>query len=197
MIIFYEKRPSDQQQDMAITNSTIVLEKMESLGKLELVKYNFKEITEYKELSREKLTILKILGSNRIDPDSEAILISHGEAVGCLDLTKIKKEDITFTADTVLIVLPHPELCYYKIDLENTQLYSLKTGYFVDEKAFVESAYEKAEEKIKEAALQTGILEQTKINAQLILKPLLQETSGNKNIILRFNSPGHSLNTDR
>ena len=43
-------------------------------------------------------------------------MIVSGEATGCLDLTKIRLGDIT-EKDSVLVVhLPEPEICSYKID---------------------------------------------------------------------------------
>ncbi len=157
--------------------STTILERIESIGKIELVKYSFKEILEITRKTPEFLSIFKL------GPDSKAVLITSGEAVGCIDLSEISSEDLIQQGDTLLITLPQPELCYYKVDLENTKLYSLQTGFFTEESKFVEEAYRQAERQIKEAALQSNIIEQTKSNADLILKPILEKISGKKIII--------------
>jgi len=161
-----------EQPTETLINSSTVLREVEALGKLELVKYNFKEITELEELSKKYLNIFQL------GPDSRIALISEGQAVGCLDLTKLKEEDVTVTEDTVYIALPKAELCYYKLDMEKTRIYSLQTNPLKDEKSFIQKAYKQAEKEIKESALRSGILKQTEENADIMLKPLIEQMSG-------------------
>lgn len=153
-------------------NNTAVLTQIESLGKLELVKYNFKEITELEELSKKYLSIFQL------GPDSRIALISEGQAVGCIDLEKMNLDDVLIENDTLFVSLPNPELCYYKLDLSKSRIYSLQTNPLKDERAFIEKAYKSAENEIKKAALNSGILEQTRINAKTMLKPFLENVSG-------------------
>lgn len=152
----------------------LVLQKVEDLGKLELVKYQFKEITELEKLSKKYLKIFQL------GPDSKIALISTGEAVGCIDLTKMSKEDIISDENAVIITLPRPELCYYKIDLQRSRIYSLQTNPLMDEKEFIEEAYRSAEAQIKQAALDAGILYQVEENAEKVLRPIFEEISGKK-----------------
>lgn len=169
--------PPPEVTDIEVT-TTLVTE-IEAMGKVELVKYRFQEVTEVKELSREFLSILKL------DPDAKAVLITQGEAVGCLDLMKVSAEDVRITADTVWMRLPDPEICYYKLDMENTRLYSVETGFFTDRNAFVSRAYRQAERQIREAANDSGILEETEVNAHRILRPMLEELSGKTVVFTR------------
>lgn len=152
----------------------LILQKVEDMGKLELVKYKFKEITELEKLSKKYFKIFQL------GPDAKIALITTGEAVGCIDLTKIKKEDIFIDDQGVIITLPKPELCYYKIDLQKSRIYSLETNPLMDEKAFIEEAYRSAEHQIKEAALEGGILYETEENAEKVLRPIFEEISGRK-----------------
>ncbi len=167
----FKKEP---EAPVEVVNHNTILESVESLGKLELVKYNFKEITELTERNRSYLGIFKV-------PDSKTVLITNGQAVGCLDLRKLSQEDIILEEDTLFIRLPMPELCYYKLDLNSSRIYSVeKTVYYKDDKMLIEKAYKMAENQIKEAALRSGILDQTSENAEIILKPLLEQVSGKK-----------------
>ncbi|HYG39218.1 MAG TPA: DUF4230 domain-containing protein, partial [Cytophagales bacterium] len=134
---------------------------------LELVKYHFKEVVEFE---KEDFAWL---------PSSKVVLIAGGEAVGCMDLTKIKKSDIDFSSDTILIHLPSPELCYFKIDHEKSKVYSLEYTYFQD-KNLIDQAYKAAEGQLKKSALDLNILEQTQKNAEVILKPLLESITNKK-----------------
>lgn len=170
LIGFLYFRPEPERPEKTISHHTI-LQKVEALGNLELVKYQFQEITELKKVSPEYFNLLKL------GPDSKAVLIASGEAVGCLDLTKISPEDIAFKQDTLILKLPYPEICYHKLNLDKTRLYSLQTGYFMDENEFVQEAYQEAERQILRSARQSDILERVKLNAEAFLIPLLQEIS--------------------
>lgn len=174
-----------EEKNSTLVESTTILERIESMGKVELVRYNFKEVIEITRKTPEFLSIFKL------GPDSKAVLITSGEAVGCIDLTQLMSNHINQLEDTIIISLPQPELCYYKVNLEDTKLYSLQTGYFTEATEFVEDAYQQAEKQIEQAAFQSNILEQTKTNAELILKPLLEDMSGKK-AILKFQMPQDS-----
>jgi len=162
-----------------IINRTAVLQEIEALGRMELVRYNFKEITEITELSETYFNLFKI------GPDQKIALISTGEAVGCIDLTKIRESDITGEGDTLFIQLPPPEICYYKLNMDKTRIYSLETNFMKDEKKFIQEAYKQAEDEIRQAALNSGILDQTRNNAELMLKPVFEQISG-RTVILHF-----------
>ncbi len=161
-------------EDKEVITSTVILEEVSALGKLELVKYQFKEVVEYEKIK----PYIVPLGS-----DSRAVLIAKGEAVGCIDLRLLLEEDIYVTADTLFLALPPPELCYFKLDLQNTRLYDLKTGYFDNREKFIEETYRYAEGEIRKIALASGILTETKKNAQTFLVPTLELMTGKKVVI--------------
>jgi hypothetical protein len=153
------------------TTHNMVLKEMSLLGKLELANFAFRDVVE-QELVRDYL------------PNPKAILIVQGEAIGCIDLTKIKPEDIATKDDTLIVHLPDPELCSYKIDHSKSKIYDTEYA-FMNEQSLMNEAYSRAEDKIKQSALEMGILEQTKKNANLVLKPLLENISGRK-VVLQY-----------
>jgi hypothetical protein len=155
----------------AQTTHAVVLQEIQSLGKLELVRYNFKDIVEHEQIIQWM-------------PNPKAILIVQGEAVGCIDLTKITTSDVTTESDTVVVHLPEPELCSYKIDHTKSKVYNTEF-VFMEEAKLVDEAYQQAEKQIQKAALEMGILDQTKRNAEQILKPVLEKIS-NKKVVLRY-----------
>lgn len=156
---------------------TLILQEIEKLGKLELVKYNYKEVVEMENIAKRYLDLgyFYIPGGQ----DQRAILIAQGEAVACIDLQKIKETDIEFKLDTLIIKLPQPEICYYKVNLQNSKFYDLKTSKD-DKKAaeFVDEVYAKAEIQIKKAALESGILQDAKHMSTTVLKPFLETITG-------------------
>lgn len=155
----------------AQTTHAIVLKEVQALGKLELVKYNFKDIVEHEHIVQWM-------------PNPKAVLIVQGEAIGCIDLTQITTADIVGKTDTVVVHLPEPELCTYRIDHSKSKVYNTEFA-FMEEATLVQEAYTVAEAQIQKAALDMGILDQTKRNAEQILKPTLEKISGKK-IVLRY-----------
>lgn len=154
-----------------VSNHTVVLEEVSAMGKLELVKYHFKDVVE-QEIVRQWL------------PNSKAILIVQGEAIGCVDLTLLHPTDIQSSGDTLFIQLPEPELCVFKIDHGRSKVYN--TEYtFMDESRLIEQAYRQAELQIKTSALEMGILDQAKDNARKVLTPILEKSSG-KSVVIRY-----------
>lgn len=150
-----------------------MLQKITSMGKLELVKYTMKDIIEQKEIH----TIL---------PDSRVLFLAVGEVTACIDLTKIKKSDIIQTKDSVIVFLPQPEICYAKLDHEKSMVYDITGAWFPgNTKDMVEGVYKLAEKRIFDNARQMDVLGMARQNAQLIFKPLLQSISG-KTVILNF-----------
>lgn len=155
----------------AITTHNIVLKEMSSLGKIELANFTFRDVVE-QEIKRSYL------------PNPKAILIVQGNAVGCIDLTQVKADDVASKNDTLIVHLPDPELCHYSIDHKNSKIYDTQYA-FMNEQLLLNEAYKSAELKIRQSALDMGILEQTKKNADLVLRPILENISGKK-VVLQF-----------
>ena len=148
------------------TIQNLVLKEVISLGKLELVKYTFKDIVEHEQV-------------NTILPNANAVLIVEGEATGCVDLTRLTLADITTGQDSITIHLPKPELCGWKVNHDRSRVYDTRFS-FLNESQLVSDAYKHAERQIRQSALNGGILEQTRHNADKMLRPLLERVSGKK-----------------
>ncbi len=145
-----------------IESHTLVLEKVEQLGKLELVKFKFKDVVEY---TKEYKTWVR---------NSKVVLIVSGEAVGCLDLKKIKKTDIDDSRkDSIYIRLPEAELCYYKINQNESHIYDSAYG-FTDAATVIDEAYKSAEAKMRTTAIESGILQQTRTSGEAMLRALFE-----------------------
>ncbi len=169
----------------------MILSEVEELGKLELVKYRMRDIIEIDKFSKRYLD----LGIFRIQKgsDAKAVLIASGEAVACIDLLKLKSRDIMGT-DTITINLPRPELCYYKIDHQNSRLFNLQKGTLMSDaefNKFIDTAYAEAEAQMMRAALDGGILKEAETMAYKMLEPLLQRIAG-KPVVLNFQQDGLS-----
>lgn len=159
------------RESKSISNHDIVLEKIEKMGKLQLVKFKFRDVLEQKI---------------EYDwwPDSKAILIVSGEATGCIDLEKVKSEDIVEQGDTIVIRLPEPEICDAKVNHQDTRVYDTQTFSF-DESKLIDRAFKAAEKQIEETARKSNILEQARNNGELVLRPLFEQIS-KKRVIFSY-----------
>ena len=153
------RRGDNQTQNM-------VLKEITKMGKLELVKYTFKDIVEHEQV-------------NTFLPNANAILIVEGEATGCIDLTQIKEDNVSIKGDSITVLLPRPELCTWKINHDRSRVYDTRFS-FLDESQLVSNAYRQAERQVRQSALSNGILAQTQQNARQLLIPLLERVSGKK-----------------
>jgi hypothetical protein len=144
-----------------------------AMGKLELVKYAMKDVVEKKEL-------------HMILPDSKVLFVAVGEVTACIDLTKVKKGDISQSKDTVEITLPQPEICYVKLDHQKSRVYDVSGVWFPDKtRTMVEDVYKLAEKKMLTTATEMNLIGKARENARLIFKPFLENISGKK-VVIRF-----------
>lgn len=161
----------DAEEKVEITNN-IIVEKVELLGKLELCKFYIKDIVEHKVIAP------------WYDKNSKVVLIISGEAVGCIDLRKIDSSSVQVTATQVIVKLPPAEICTFKVDHQTSKIYDIETGFFEDDKKIIDKAYRLAEVEIQKSATKMGIEKQTRLNAEIILKPFLAAMT-DKEIVLK------------
>ncbi len=104
-----------------------MVEKIISMGKLELIKFSIKDVLERKQI-------------RNILPDKCILFVAVGEVTGCIDLTKMQKDDIiTAGTDSMTVVLPWPEICYVKLDHQLSKVYDVSGVWFPsDSKDMVE-----------------------------------------------------------
>ncbi|MFD1258237.1 DUF4230 domain-containing protein [Mucilaginibacter terrae] len=156
----------------------VMVEKITSMGKLELVKYSMKDVLEKKQVH----TIL---------PDERVLFVAVGEVTACIDLTQVRKQDITgdSSGNTVTVLLPQPEICYTKLDHQRSKVYDV-SGVILPSttQAMIEDIYKLAEKRLLDNAREMKIIDKARENAQTIFKPLLEGVSG-KTVVLKFRNP--------
>lgn len=168
--LFRKSEPNEtttESNDISIT-------KIQAIGKMELVKMNIKDVLEY-SIKRDYL------------PDSRVLLVVSGEIAGCIDLTKLNLNAINFNDSVINIVLPNPEICYYKIDHQKSRIYNATTYFMLDnESLLTQLVYKKAENYFKSDSLNKIVFNETEVNAQKVLKPILENIT-RKKVELTFN----------
>ena len=161
-------------------NHSMVVQSIEEMGRLEVVKYNVQNMVEYKKM-RKWL------------PNAKTMLMTVGEIVGCIDLAKITANDIIIIGDSVHLMLPAPEICYCKIDHSRSKVFNTDYGWW-DSADLVDEAYRYAEGQLYAEAMRMGIEEDSKKSAVKMLSPLLSMLGYTK-VGISFKEPEEGENS--
>jgi hypothetical protein len=157
-----------REQDKEVTSHDLTLTEIKTVGKLELVRITIKDVIEHKV-------------THKLVPDSRLLMVISGEVAGCIDLQKITEADITRNDSTLIVQLPAPEICFVAIDHKQSHIYQAATYPFIDNDGLlVQEMYRKAATYFQSDSLKQVVFKQTAINADRVLKPLLEKLSGKR-----------------
>lgn len=138
-------------------NQTSVVKQIQSLNKLETSSFTIEKIIEG---GKEKGNLFQ----DFVFGDS-ILLIAHGSVVGGFDLSKVSTSSVIIEGTKLKILLPAPEILYSKLDNTQTKVYDRKLGFLTKGDKDLESQVRQvAEESIRQAACQEGVLDQASIN---------------------------------
>ncbi len=151
----------DNREDTEHQN---ILAKLEKTGNLELIHYNFDE------------TPGKTGNTNSGEPVSVG-----GEAAACINLRKVRSDDIQVQRDKIIISLPSPELCYAKVTKGQSEISSASMAVNKDTSMRTPDN----EEMLRKKAVSLGIYDMAKENAEKLVHALLSSVT-DKEIILEF-----------
>jgi hypothetical protein len=146
-------------------SSPTVVEKIRQLSRLETVEYSLDKIVEG---DRQNPFLPNFLAGDKL------LFIAHGQVIAGIDLAQIKDSDISVNGESVKVKLPPPQILSTRIDNAKSRVYSRSTGLLVPADPNLESqARQMAEQQIRQAALDDGILDKAKQNAQASVTALL------------------------
>ncbi len=140
----------------------VVVEKIQALDRLESVHYSLD-------------TVVEGSSSNPILPDmlfgDKMLMIVHGQAVAGVDLSKLTPQSVVITplaggGRSIRMTLPAPEIFSATLDNTHTRVYSRTTGWLASpDKDLETTTRQHAEQQLRQAALDDGILDAAHKNA--------------------------------
>jgi hypothetical protein len=102
------------------------------------------------------------------------ILVAHGQVIAGVDLAKMGTGDLAVAEDgTVVVTLPPPEILVATLDNEKSYVYDRDAGLIGLNPALESAARQAAVEEITNAALEDGILETARRNAETYVRQLI------------------------
>ncbi len=149
-----------------IPDPVTIINQVRQLARLETIQYSVEKI-----ITAE--TGEGVFGSLFGD---KLLFVAHGIVIAGVDLSKIQGEDLQVRNGILEVHLPDPEIFIATLDNNQSYVYDRDTGIFKHPEENLETiARQAAEEEIRKAAVDDGILDQARINAEVFLERLFDD----------------------
>ncbi len=141
-----------------------------------------KELRELKRYETASFTIEKIIdaGTNygqlrQMLLGDRILLIAHGEVIAGFDLEHLSEDAARIHGQEINLTLPPPQILITRLDSEKSRVYDRRVGFLSQGEKDLESvARAQAEQSIRDAACQSGILATASENGRNQLTTLLK-----------------------
>ncbi len=98
------------------------------------------------------------------------LFVAHGTVIAGLDMEKLQPQDMHYENGVLTVKLPPAEIFIATLDNEKSYVYQRDTGILAKPDMNLETLVrQKAEDEIRKAALEDGILQQAQSNAEAYL----------------------------
>jgi hypothetical protein len=141
------------------------------------------DIQRMAQLSTVKYTLTAEVSDVRVPDDfrqqlgvkEEMLLLAYGEVAAGFDLGKLQDKDIWVDGTRIQIHLPAPEILYSRLDTERTRVIYYSKSIFVQRDVSMEGRVrEEAEKAIRDAALESDLLQQASQHGELFFSNWLR-----------------------
>lgn len=138
-----------------------IIREVRSLARLETIQYSVEKVI----TAETRQGLFGFLFGDRL------LLVAHGTVIAGVDLGQIEPDDVWLDDQgRVYLKLPEAEVFVATLDNETTYVYDRETGLLTGGNIALEAeARQAAEDEIRSAALEDGILEQAQVNAENFL----------------------------
>ncbi|MDX1378108.1 MAG: DUF4230 domain-containing protein [Anaerolineales bacterium] len=100
----------------------------------------------------------------------KVLFVGHGVVIAGIDMEKLRPEDMRFENGVLTVNFPPSENLIFALDNQKSYVYDRQTGILVRPNAELETiCRQSAEQEILNGALEDGILEQARTNAEAYL----------------------------
>ena len=159
-----------------LPNPVTVVRDVRTLARLETIEYRIEKVIKA-EVGQE------ILGELFGD---KLIFVAHGVVIAGVDLSKFGPDDLELENGVLYVRLPDPEIFIATLDNDKSYVYDRDTGFLTKGDVNLESTARRgAEDAIEEAAVEDGILDLARQNAELYLERLLNDLGYPEVIFIR------------
>ncbi|MCJ7625501.1 MAG: DUF4230 domain-containing protein [Anaerolineaceae bacterium] len=147
-----------------IPDPITIIRNVRSLSRLETIQYSVEKVITA-EIGQGQFGFLF---------GDRLLFVAHGIVIAGVDLEKLETEDLWFENNILYISLPEPEIFIATLDNDKSYVYDREKGLLTSGDQNLETnARQVAEMEIEKAAIEDGILERAKDNAELFLERFL------------------------
>ncbi len=143
-----------------------IVHDVRSLARLETIQYSVEKVV----TADSGQEFLKVLFGDRL------LLVAHGVVIAGVDLEKVGPEDLWLENGVLYMRLPEAEVFMATLDNDQSYIYDRQRGFLTKGDVNLETeARRVAEVEIEKAALEDGILELARQNAENFLGRMLRQ----------------------
>ena len=141
-----------------------IVHEVRSLARLETIQYSVEKVV----TADSGQEFLKVLFGDRL------LLVAHGVVIAGVDLAQMGPEDLWVEGKVLYARLPKAEVFIATLDNEKSYIYDRQIGFLRRGAVDLETAARRvAEHEIEKGAIEDGILEQARLNAENFLSRML------------------------
>jgi hypothetical protein len=143
-----------------------IINQIRPLARLETIQYTVEKV------------ITAEVGQDTLAPlfGDRLLFVGHGYVTAGIDLKNISSEDLVVEDGMIKITLPEAEIFDATLDNDKSYVYDRETGLLTHGDINLETtARQAAEDQIRQAAVDDGILVQAQANAETFLQSLLNK----------------------
>jgi hypothetical protein len=148
-----------------LPNPQTIIYQVRTLARLETIQYTVEKVI----TAETGQGVFGLLFGDRL------LFVAHGYVIAGIDMKKLLPDDLRVEDGILYVELPPAEIFMSTLDNEKSYVYDRETGILTQGDVNLETlARQAAEDEIREAALEDGILEQAQANAEAYLYRLLR-----------------------
>jgi HAMP domain-containing protein len=143
-----------------------IINQIRPLARLETIQYTVEKV------------ITAEVGQDSLAPlfGDKLLFVGHGYVTAGIDLQNIRAQDFLVEDGVIRVRLPEAEIFEATLDNDKSYVYDRETGLLTHGDLNLETtARQTAEEQIRQAALEDGILAQAQTNAESYMESLLNK----------------------
>lgn len=143
-----------------------IINQIKPLARLETIQYTVEKV------------ITAEVGQGALAPllGDKLLFVGHGYVTAGIDLEKLKAKDLVIDGEVISVHLPQTEIFTAVLDNDKSYVYDRETGLLTHGDVNLETiARQAAEDQIRQAALDDGILAQAQVNAESYIRSLLNQ----------------------
>jgi hypothetical protein len=144
-----------------IPDPVTIIHDVQALSRLETIRYTIEKVI----TAEENQGALKLFIGDRL------LFVAHGYVIAGIEMSKVQSGDLWLQNGVLYVRLPAAEILVATLDNDKSYVYDRQTGVFTSGDPNLEtSVRQAAEDEIRKAALEDGILDQAQANAQTSLR---------------------------